>query len=140
MDSTSRVNIYINTEGKEGLYETEEAIRKNEEALSKLTAAGKKNSDEAKALRAENERLTKTLREQKREVGLTALSYSELKKQYQSVYREWAKAIPGSEHRAALEKQLGEIKEQIDASSRQRSRHVIRTGITRHDIRPMDYN
>lgn len=127
MDSTSRVNIYINTEGKEGLYETEEAIRKNEEALSKLTAAGKKNSDEAKALRAENERLTKTLREQKREVGLTALSYTELKKQYQSVYREWAKAIPGSEHRAALEKQLGEIKEQIDASSlsSQRSAQVF---------------
>ena len=127
MDSTSRVNIYINTEGKEGLYETEEAIRKNEEALSKLTAAGKKNSDEAKALRAENERLTKTLQEQKREVGLTALSYTELKKQYQSVYREWAKAIPGSEHRAALEKQLGEIKEQIDASSlsSQRSAQVF---------------
>ena len=127
MDSTSRVNIYINTEGKEGLYETEEAIRKNEEALSKLTAAGKKNSDEAKALRAENERLTKTLREQKREVGLTALSYTELKKQYQSVYREWAKAIPGSEHRAALEKQLDEIKEQIDASSlsSQRSAQVF---------------
>lgn len=127
MDSTSRVNIYINTEGKEGLYETEEAIRKNEEALSKLTAAGKKNSDEARALRAENERLTKTLREQKREVGLTALSYTELKKQYQSVYREWAKAIPGSEHRAALEKQLGEIKEQIDASSlsSQRSAQVF---------------
>lgn len=99
------------------MYEMEDAIRKNDEALAKLTATGKKNSEQAKALRAENERLTKTLQEQKREVGLTALSYSELKKQYQSVYREWAKAIPGSEHRAALEKQLGDIKEQIDASS-----------------------
>ena len=127
MDSTSRVNIYINTEGKEGLYETEEAIRKNDEALAKLTATGKKNSEAAKALRAENERLTKSLQSQKREVGLTALSYTELKKQYQSVYREWAKAIPGSEHRAALEKQLGEIKEQIDASSlsSQRSAQVF---------------
>ena len=118
MDSTSRVNIYINNEeGRKALYEMEDAIRKNDEALAKLTATGKKNSEQAKALRAENERLTKTLQEQKREVGLTALSYSELKKQYQSVYREWAKAIPGSEHRAALEKQLGDIKEQIDASS-----------------------
>lgn len=118
MDSTSRVNIYINNEeGRKALHEMEDAIRKNDEALAKLTATGKKNSEQAKALRAENERLTKTLQEQKREVGLTALSYSELKKQYQSVYREWAKAIPGSEHRAALEKQLGDIKEQIDASS-----------------------
>ena len=118
MDSTSRVNIYINNEeGRKALYEMEDAIRKNDEALAKLTATGKKNSEQAKALRAENERLTKTLQEQKREVGLTALSYSELKKQYQSVYREWAKASPGSEHRAALEKQLGDIKEQIDASS-----------------------
>ena len=118
MDSTSRVNIYINNEeGRKALHEMENAIRKNDEALAKLTATGKKNSEQAKALRAENERLTKTLQEQKREVGLTALSYSELKKQYQSVYREWAKAIPGSEHRAALEKQLGDIKEQIDASS-----------------------
>lgn len=118
MDSTSRVNIYINNdEARKKLYETEEAIRKNDEALAKLTATGKKNSDEAKALRAENERFTKSLQEQKREVGLTALSYTELKKQYQAVYKEWSKAIPGSEHRAALEKQLGEIKEQIDASS-----------------------
>lgn len=118
MDSTSRVNIYINNEeGRKALHEMEDAIRKNDEALAKLTATGKKNSEQAKALRAENERLTKTLQEQKREVGLTALSYSELKKQYQSVYREWAKAIPGSEHRAALEKQLGDIKEQIDAAS-----------------------
>ncbi len=118
MDSTSRVNIYINNEeGRKALHEMEDAIRKNDEALAKLTATGKKNSEQAKALRAENERLTKTMQEQKREVGLTALSYSELKKQYQSVYREWAKAIPGSEHRAALEKQLGDIKEQIDASS-----------------------
>ena len=118
MDSTSRVNIYINNEeGRKALHEMEDAIRKNDEALAKLTATGKKNSEQAKALRAENERLTKTLQEQKREVGLTALSYSELKKQYQSVYREWAKAIPGSEHRAALEKQLGDIKEQIDATS-----------------------
>lgn len=118
MDSTSRVNIYINNdEARKKLYETEEAIRKNDEALAKLTATGKKNSDEAKALRAENDRFTKSLQEQKREVGLTALSYTELKKQYQAVYKEWSKAIPGSEHRAALDKQLGEIKEQIDASS-----------------------
>lgn len=118
MDSTSRVNIYINNDAaRKKLYETEEAIRKNDEALAKLTATGKKNSDEAKALRAENERFTKSLQEQKREVGLTALSYTELKKQYQAVRKDWADAIPGSEHRAALKKQLDEIKEQIDASS-----------------------
>ena len=73
MDSTSRVNIYINNEeGRKALYEMEEAIRKNDEALAKLTATGKKNSEAAKALRAENERLTKSLQSQKREVGLTA--------------------------------------------------------------------
>lgn len=117
MDSTSRVNIYINNEeGRKALYEMEDAIRKNDEALAKFTATGKKNSEAAKALRAENERLTKSMQEQKREVGLTALSYSELKKEYQAVYKEWSKAIPG-EHRDALKKQLGEIKEQIDASS-----------------------
>ena len=117
MDSTSRVNIYINNEeGRKALYQLEEAYRKNTEALNQLTASGKKNTEQAKALRAENDRLTKAMQEQKRQIGITALSYSELKKEYQAVYREWSKALPGTEHRDALKKQLDEIREQLDTT------------------------
>lgn len=113
----TRINIYINNdEARKKLYETEEAIRKNTDALEKLTAAGRGNSEEAKTLRAENDRFSKSLQEQKREIGLTALSYTELQKQYRAVRKDWADAIPGSEYREELKEQLIEIKEQMEES------------------------
>jgi TP901 family phage tail tape measure protein len=106
-NSNSRINIYVNNdEAKRKLIELDEAFRQNEEALRRLTAAGQGNTQAARDLRAEQQRLSPVIDEQRRKAGLHALSLKELRAEYRSLLNQYNRAIPGSEHRERLAAQL----------------------------------
>ena len=115
MDTTARLNIFINSdEGRKELYQLDKAYQQVTKKLAELTKAGKENSKASEALRKKQDELRVSLEEQKRQIGITALSYAELRKQYQSLRAEWGKAIPGSPERKKLEQEILAVQKQID--------------------------
>jgi TP901 family phage tail tape measure protein len=113
--SNSRINIYINNdEAKRKLIDLDESFRKNAESLRRLAAAGQQNTQAAKDLQKEQAKLTTQMNETRREAGLHALSYKELRGEYTSLLNQFNRAIPGSEHRRALGEQLRVVRARLN--------------------------
>jgi TP901 family phage tail tape measure protein len=114
-NSNSRINIYINNdEAKRKLIELSEAYRQNEDALRRLAAAGQSNTQAAQALRAEQQRLSQQMDDQRRRAGLHALSYKEVRSEYMALLNQYNRAIPGSEHRERLAAQLRVVRARLN--------------------------
>lgn len=69
-----------NSEAKTKFAETKEQIAAVRAEMDKLSAEGKKNSDEYKALKQRQDELNKSLAEYRKEGVRTSLSYAELRK------------------------------------------------------------
>lgn len=91
-----------NSEAKTKFAETKEQIAAVRAEMDKLSAEGKKNSDEYKALKQRQDELNKSLAEYRKEGVRTSLSYAELRKGASQLKREMDKAIPGTEAWKAL--------------------------------------
>ena len=68
-----------NSEAKTKFAETKEQIAAVRAEMDKLSAEGKKNSDEYKALKQRQDELNKSLAEYRKEGVRTSLSYAELR-------------------------------------------------------------
>lgn len=86
-----------NSEAKTKFAETKEQIASVRAEMDKLEAEGKKNSDEYKELKTRLDKLNISYAEQRKEVGRTALSYSELRKGARSLKAQMDNATPGTE-------------------------------------------
>ena len=118
VEQNTRINIYINNDSaKRQLIELDEELRKTTEELKKMESAGQGNTIEAAKLREAQKSLEARMAETRKEAGLHALSYKQLKAEYQSLNNAWSKAIPGSEHRAKLEAELKLVKTRMDEVS-----------------------
>ena len=91
-----------NSEAKTKFAETKEQIAAVRAEMDKLSAEGKKNSDEYKALKQRQDELNKSLAEYRKEGVRTSLSYAELRKGASQLKREMDRAIPGTEAWKAL--------------------------------------
>lgn len=91
-----------NSEAKTKFAETKEQIAAVRAEMDKLSAEGKKNSDEYKALKQRQDELNKSLAEYRKEGVRTSLSYAELRKGASQLKREMDRAIPGTEEWKAL--------------------------------------
>lgn len=93
-----RIAIRIdNSEAKAKFAETREQISSVRAEMNKLEADGKKNSSEYNALKTQLDKLNTSYAEQRKEVGLTGLSYNELRKGAAQLKRQMDKAIPDTE-------------------------------------------
>ena len=96
--SDFRIAIRIdNSEAKIKFGETRDQIDQVTAAMKKLEAEGKKNSAEYKELQAQQDKLNKSLYGQRKEAGLTTLSYDELRKGYRTLKAQMDKITPGTE-------------------------------------------
>lgn len=91
-----------NSEAKVKFSETKEQIAKVRAEMEQLDKAGKKNSDEYKALKVQLDKLNTGFKDQRKEVGLNALSYAELRKGARQLKTQLDKAVPGTEKWVAL--------------------------------------
>lgn len=115
MDSTARVNVFINDDDAlKKLQKLQQAYEANTKELERLTKAGKANSQQAAELKAAQDKLTQSMADQRQKAGLAAMSYKDLKSAYRELYNEWARAIPGSDQRNKLQKELGDIRKRMD--------------------------
>lgn len=118
VEQNTRINIYINNDSaKRQLIELDEELRKTTEELKKMESASQGNTIEAAKLREAQKSLEARMAETRKEAGLHALSYKQLKAEYQSLNNAWSKAIPGSEQRAKLEAELKLVKARMDEVS-----------------------
>ena len=113
--SNTRINIYVNNEpAKRALVELEAAYRKNAEEIRKIAAAGGDNAKALERLRKEEERLKNAMAEKRREAGLQALTYKQLRAEYVAVLKELNSAIPGTAYRKQLEQELKAIRQRMN--------------------------
>ncbi len=96
--SDFRMAIRIdNSDAKTKLVETKEKISALREEMQRMDQDSKKSTPEYKAKKAELDQLNKTYSELRKEVGKTALSYTDLKNGARTLKREMDKAIPETE-------------------------------------------
>lgn len=87
-----------NSEAKTKFVETKEQITSVRAEMKKLEEDGKQNSDEYKELQTRIDKLNTSFAEQRKEVGRTGLSYTELRKASYSLRKQMDNAIPGTEN------------------------------------------
>ena len=87
-----------NSEAKTKFAETKEQIAAVRAEMDKLSAEGKKNSDEYKALKQRQDELNKSLAEYRKEGVRTSLSYAELRKGLHNSNGKWIRLFPELKH------------------------------------------
>lgn len=112
--SDYRFSIFINNDqAKRSLIEMEKTMMGYEANLKRLEAEGKKNSEEYRSGKLALDKLKETMHETRKAAGLQALSLKELKALQMQLNAEWARSIPGTQHRKMLEKELGAVTARI---------------------------
>ncbi len=108
--SDYRFSIFINNDqAKRSLIEMEKVMQGYEVELSKLVTEGKKDTQEYRDKKKVYDDHLEQMKKLRQEAGLQALSIKELKSLRQQLNNEMARAIPGSEHRAALQKEFDAV-------------------------------
>lgn len=108
--SDYRFSIFINNDqAKRSLIEMEKVMQGYEAELSKLVNEGKKDTQEYRDKKKVYDDHLEQMKKLRQEAGLQALSIKELKSLRQQLNNEMARAIPGSEHRATLQKEFDAV-------------------------------
>lgn len=83
-----------NSDAKQKLAETSAEVRKLEKELKDLEATDKKNTEEYKKAKARLDELNKSYNDLRKEAGLNAMTYDELRKSAKSLKRQLDKTVP----------------------------------------------
>lgn len=83
-----------NSEAKQKLAETSAEVRKLEQVLKDLEATDKKNTEEYKKAKERLEELNKSYNDLRKEAGLNAMTYDELRKSAKTLKRQLDKTVP----------------------------------------------
>lgn len=83
-----------NSDAKQKLAETSAEVRKLEQELRDLEATDKKNTEEYKKAKARLDELNKSYNDLRKEAGLNAMTYDELRKSAKSLKRQLDKTVP----------------------------------------------
>ena len=83
-----------NSEAKQKLAETSAEVRKLEQVLKDLEATDKKNTEEYKKAKERLDELNKSYNDLRKEAGLNAMTYDELRKSAKSLKRQLDKTVP----------------------------------------------
>jgi len=87
----------------------EKTMQGYEADLAKLARENKKDTQDYRDKKKVLDDHNNVMKEVRKEAGLQALSLKELKSLRASLYNEYARAVPGGEHRIRLEKELGAV-------------------------------
>lgn len=83
-----------NSEAKQKLAETSAEVRKLEQVLKDLEATDKKNTEEYKKAKERLDELNKSYNDLRKEAGLNAMTYDELRKSAKTLKRQLDKTVP----------------------------------------------
>lgn len=83
-----------NSDAKQKLAETSAEVRKLEKELKDLEATDKKNTEEYKKAKARLDELNKSYNDLRKEAGLNAMTYDELRKSAKTLKRQLDKTVP----------------------------------------------
>ena len=83
-----------NSDAKQKLAETSAEVRKLEQELKDLEATDKKNTEEYKKAKARLDELNKSYNDLRKEAGLNAMTYDELRRSAKSLKRQLDKTVP----------------------------------------------
>lgn len=83
-----------NSEAKQKLAETSAEVRKLEQVLKDLEATDKKNTEEYKKAKERLDELNKSYNDLRKEAGLNAMTYEELRKSAKTLKRQLDKTVP----------------------------------------------
>lgn len=83
-----------NSEAKQKLAETSAEVRKLEQVLKDLEATDKKNTEEYKKAKERLDELNKSYNDLRKEAGLNAMTYDELRKSAKTLKRQLNKTVP----------------------------------------------
>ncbi|MFZ4569750.1 MAG: phage tail tape measure protein [Bacteroidales bacterium] len=112
--SDYRFSIFINNDqAKRALIELDKATKGYEDELKRLVTEGKQETQEYKDKKKAYDDHLAQMKKLRQEAGLQALSTKELRQLQAQLNNEYARSIPGSAHRAMLEKELAAVKNRI---------------------------
>lgn len=83
-----------NSDAKQKLAETSAEVRKLEQELKDLEATDKKNTEEYKKAKARLDELNKSYNDLRKEAGLNAMTYDELRRSAKTLKRQLDKTVP----------------------------------------------
>lgn len=86
-----------NSDAKKKLADTSGEVRKLEQTLRELEATGKKNSDEYNQIKAKIDILNKSYSDLRKEAGLNALTYDELRRSARQLKSQMDKMVPDTD-------------------------------------------
>lgn len=102
-----------NADAKKKLAETSIEVRKLEQTLKELEATGKKNTDEYKQIKAKIDVLNKSYSDLRKEAGLNALTYDELRRSARQLKLQLDKTVPDTDTWRQLKEDLKLIRQRM---------------------------